>query len=150
MELNLYNMRREFVEFLCNTDTTHLVTFAFNSDACEAKARDRLQEWQKRVDSFALGPRYWKKNDKRIFFVAVPESMGINTHYHALVRWPESKKKTKKIIQHAEELWRDKLVKSGNLDVQKLYDKKGAAKYITKHLRQSVENWLISNEFHAG
>ena len=54
------------------------------------RARDRLEEWQKRVDSFALGTRYWKKGVKRIFFIAIPESMGINTHYHAFVKWPES------------------------------------------------------------
>ncbi len=150
MEPTIPNIRKELVDFLSNSETTHLVTFAFNNDAGEMNARDRLKEWLKRVDSFALGTRYWKKGDKRIFFIAIPESMGINTHYHAFVKWPESYQETEEIIEFAQELWRGKLVKSGNLDVRALSDKRGAAKYITKQLRQSVGSWLVSTEFHAG
>lgn len=143
-------MRDEFVEFLVNTDTTHFITFATNSDMSETTARAKLNEWLKRVDKFALGKRYWKKTDERAFFVAVPESMGINTHYHALVRWPDSfSKKTEEIIQYSQGVWKDKLVKSGFLDVKCIDDKEGVAKYITKRFDTAVPSWLVSTEFHA-
>ena len=149
MQLTIPNIRTQLVNFLVDSDTTHFVTFVFNSDACEANARYKLKDWLKRVDNFALGNRYWKKRGKRIFFIAVPESLGVNTHYHAFLKWPESYKETEKIIKFAQGLWRGKLVKSGDLDVQELTDRIDAARYSTKQLRQSVGSWLVSTEFHV-
>ena len=143
-------MRDQVVEFLVAQDTSHLVTFAFNSDVSEQWARNAIKEWLKRVDSFALGARYEKKSTERTFLVAVPESIGINTHYHAFVRWPDSHtKKADKIVEFSQKVWNEKLVKSGNLDVIELYNRKGAAKYITKRIEQAVPSWLVSTEFHA-
>lgn len=138
------------------------VTLNFNRDISWDAARDKLGEWAQRVDRTYLGNGYRKRPNDRALFVAFFENEGTNSHLHTLERLPlvpwhrlimpkfRNYQTLKWHIRTLTKHW-VKLVKSGSVDVKRIYDVEGIVQYNTKQLsrRSSIEHFVLSSEFHS-
>ncbi len=123
------------------------VTLAFNDTPSVEAAKDKLKKWSGDLDRNYLGPKFHKKPiEDRTFFIAFPEHLGSNFHYHLLAkidcdRWLNFR-------NDVDECWNDN-VQSGTTDTKLIYNLEGCIRYISKDVHKSInnENYIISDEF---
>jgi hypothetical protein len=153
-----YQNRREYraalEEWLVTTDTNLFVTLSLGQDARLSQARQLLRQWFARLDDHYLG-RCWarRSSDQRTFAILMPENISTNLHYHCLMRLP-SWGQAQGIADCAATLqrfWR-RIVPRGTCDVEAIYDRTGAARYVAKQLVRPGhhEHYLLASEFHSG
>ena len=88
--------------------------------------------------------------EERTFAFAFPENRRSNMHFHMPVRVEKSPRPSTAEFERAvEAAWRGR-VKSGTVDVQRMYDRHGAIRYSIKQIlrRGNLELYIISSEFH--
>lgn len=135
---------------------THFVTLTFNqrdyyrpSHILEF-ARDKLRHFHAKLDDCLLGSRWYKKpQGERTFFIAFPEKIPTNMHYHLFMRVTD--KHENKFNQYAESIWKS-VSPSGTFDCKLLRyapHPEGYADYITKeqHKNVNLNHTIISTEF---
>lgn len=135
---------------------THFVTLAFNQKGFYHPnhklefARDKLKHFHAKLDDCLLGSRWHKKPpEERTFFMAFPEKIVTNMHYHLLMRVNDQHER--KFNQYAEDIWTS-VVPSGTYDCKPLRyapNSEGYASYITKEQFKNMNfnSFIISNEF---
>lgn len=117
---------------------TLFVTFVFNRAITISKAEAELTKFRCWVHRSVTGKR-GGPGDK-LPYVATVEHEGTNLHIHALFRVPSDC--IPRFVQHGPRLWQ-KIMRSGNLDVQIISDVGGVAHYITKELTTGTSHQLL-------
>ena len=148
------NKINSLVEFISELEWEFSVTLAFNaagSSLSPEVCRYKLKGWEARVNEALLG-REWARRPG-VSGLYVLEKPSTNPHWHGLVRLPTSVSQNGKNDHDffpglAISCWKT-LVPAGSVDVQEVYDSKGAAKYISKSLNGNVEycNFVVPGEF---
>jgi hypothetical protein len=86
---------------------TNLITFNFNQPG-----KWTLTTTAKKLDEFSGLIDAWLKNkNQRTEFIAIPEHISSNLHYHAMVRTPDPIRFSKL----APKLWKNEVVASGDI-----------------------------------
>jgi hypothetical protein len=144
-----------FRDLLCRQDLDFdlYVTLVFNRERNLARVRRQYGQWLARLDREHLGRRWYRRDrDERTFAIAAIENLSTNVHLHALMRLPEAGRKLSYPAQaHSLRADWSELEPAGSCDVQKIYNLRGAAGYISKQLdrRGYFENcMIISSEYH--
>jgi len=159
MEYNIQNphLINEMKGWLHSQPFNHFVTLTFNqryyyqADRILEYSRDKLKFFHAKLDRRLLGPKWYKKpTEERTFFMAFPEKVTSNMHYHLLMN--VNSNYIDKFYYYAKPIWFD-IMQSGTYDCQKLDSKPnsgGYASYVLKEQYNPVNfnNMIVSTEFH--
>ena len=150
---SLYKALPNWLETL---NFTHFVTLTFNQrefhrpDQILEYARDKIKFFHAKLDRCFLGSNFYKKpKDQRTLFIAFPEKIPTNMHYHILMRIPVIHENRFNV--YAEKIWTS-IISSGTYDckvLKEVYDANGLISYATKEQFKNVnfEHTIISSEF---
>ncbi|MCP8884494.1 hypothetical protein NIM87_13320 [Devosia sp. XJ19-1] len=118
-----------------------------------ASRRDKLKEWDGRMNRCLLGRNWAKLHDYRMFNMYTMEKPRTNPHFHGLVHFfnvdeAERERQAKIFDDRAEDIWKY-LVASGDVDVKPVFNELGVANYVGKSITDSLnfENWVPPDEF---
>lgn len=117
---------------------TLFVTFVFNRAITISKAEGELTKFRRWVYRSATGKRRGPGGEMP--YMAAVEHEDTNLHIHALFNVPSDL--IPRFEQHGPRLWQ-KIMKSGNLDIQAVSDVTGVAHYITKELTTGTSHQLL-------
>ncbi|MGB4107665.1 MAG: hypothetical protein WBK55_07695 [Alphaproteobacteria bacterium] len=134
----------KFKVWLDSQNFTHFMTLVFNRPETLDSARDKLKKFHANIDRRILGTNWYKKPpEERTFFIAFPEHIQSNLHYHLLTR--VNREHIERFEQHAPDVW-ETLVKSGSIDIQPFT---GRLDYCLKeqYKDQNYRAFIISREF---
>ncbi len=106
-------------------------SFATTAHA-EAFMRDRLRNWDARVNRALLGKHWLLKPDERLEAFGVLEKPASNPHWHLLVQMRCQHPK-RDFIEAAEETWLA-LVAAGSVDIQPVVSQVGLSRYVMKSM----------------
>ncbi len=135
---------------------THFVTLTYNQTdfykprQTLAIARDKLKHFHAKLDDKLLGSSWYKKpREERTFFIAFPEKIATNMHYHLLMRLHKRHEETFKAA--ASNIWKS-IVRSGTFDCQAFDtapNPEGFLSYASKEQGKALNfnNSIISTEF---
>ncbi len=137
--------------WLSQEDWHCFVTFNFNAHTSLVSGKTTLKRFHAKIDRQLYGRNFNDlRFDERTLFIAFPEHVESNLHYHALLRTQNSD-----FSSTALKTW-ESLVPSGSLHIVNLKEQ-GAGKgdyeniscYITKELQchERYEQFVISSEF---
>lgn len=149
---NYHSLKQALPDWLEGLNFTHSVTLTFNQmgnyrpDHILEYARDKLKFFHSQIDRKLLGSRWQRKPfDERTFFIAFPEKIATNMHYHLLVRVPEPHKDRFEIL--GKTIW-PKIVRSGTYDCKAIYNCNGIISYVIKEQFKHVnfDHILFSTE----
>jgi hypothetical protein len=160
-------LKEEISNWLENWRFTRFVTLATNDSSMSSarlptsrlpytKLRDRLRQWDARMNRKLLGKCWAKHAQDRIFRFYFLEKMDTNPHWHGLVCFFPVKNKSCAEQEHifdtkAGPFWK-KLVPSGTVDVKPITAQRGVAKYVAKMLGHelSYEHYVVPGELVRG
>lgn len=106
-------------------------SFATTAGA-EAFMRNRLRNWDARVNRALLGKHWLLKPDERLQAFAVLEKPASNPHWHLLVQM-RCQHPRRDFVEAAEVAWQA-LVAAGSVDVQPVVSRVGLSRYVTKSM----------------
>lgn len=169
----LPSQRDEWLVWLKTQDFTHLVTLTCPIHAGYAGGKWRLDPivafWRRLLKELAgvidfrflrLGKRYFEKQpDQRVFFIAFPEQLATNPHYHLLVRFPSKDLREYKFNNNLSVAWKEiSGVKSANLNDNFVSakcdriseDNESVIDYVLKEgwNSENLDNIILSSQFH--
>lgn len=142
--------------WLNRLDFTHFVTLAFNPigyhrpESTLKFAREKLKYFHANLDGKLIGSKWYQKaKEERTFFIAFPEKIETQMHYHLLMRVNE--RYEARFNRFAEKIWL-KLLPSGTYDCQPFKTAphpEGYLTYVTKEQKTALnyDNTIISDEF---
>lgn len=140
----------EMESWLERTPFTHFVTLAFNRTETIDSARNKLKHFHARLDRKILGSNWYKKaKEERTFFLAFPEHIHSNFHYHLLT--VVKNENECRFNNSVEDAWKS-IVKSGSVNIQsfrKSYNPEGFVSYSLKeqYSSKNYQSFVISHEF---
>lgn len=159
-----YSATKELRFWLESLKPTHFITFNFNTDVTLISARRALKRFHAKLDRALHGRRFHLlSSEERTFFVAFPEHVNSNLHYHALLRTNSydfslmAPKIWKQVVPSGDlhnatddvsgttliEAWADGLAPAP----MRCSDVQTVADYVTKDAFQHYEHFVISTEF---
>lgn len=149
-------------EWLNGMHFTHFITLSSNNEILSREDMGKhLKTWDSRVNRKLVGPRWHKRNDERMYWMAFPEKADVNPHWHLLLQLlPEQIDKDEErqltsewsFAGFIEKIW-TQIVPSGTVDVQRLgvgqNNKIRTCNYVTKSLgyEPNLENFVMSREY---
>ncbi|WP_156342966.1 hypothetical protein [Devosia sp. A16] len=151
-------------EWIAPQPWDRFVTLAFNqagsprpvtglADNQTLALKDKLKEWDGRMQRKVVGTNWAKNHDQRFVGVYTLEKLSTNPHWHGLVRFyevsdEERRRQGHEFDQWAHTVWR-RLVPSGDVIVKAVNDERGAVGYIGKSLLDQLNyaNWVPQDEF---
>lgn len=138
---------KAIIDKLAEFQFTHFVTLTFsNANAGRMYTmgsslpgdyiRGRLKQWDAHICRLLLGPNWQQKAPDRPLFAAFLEKPDTNPHYHLLLKFQPSPRRTIKEQQElfaadAARLWR-KLVPGGTVDIKPISTPFSVARYVLK------------------
>lgn len=149
-------LSKAMTDWLNELTFTHAMTLAFNQKRFQNPhhniqfARDKLKYFHCKLDRCLLGSSWHKKpQEQRTFFIAFPEKISTNIHYHLLIRVNDQHES--KFNKCAEGIWKS-IVNSGTYDCKSLKNSsnaKGWASYATKdqYRNMNFNSFIVSREF---
>lgn len=129
--------RKAWISWLAERRLSHFVTLTTNDSCSPRYMVGRLEKWLKRVNRKLLGTRWLQKGDEWMISYFFPEKLRVNSHWHGLVDLVPAH--YDRFEQTAELLWVN-LVPSGTTDIQRIWDRRKVARYVTKNIRL-MENY---------
>ena len=149
-----YDKKKElqvaFRLFLTDLHLPYFATLNFNKYLSTDAAYFCLRKFHRELDRTVLGKNFRKlPAEQRTFFIAMPEHLNSNFHYHMLLRAPEVDSSF--YITHATSLCR-KFFPSSSLDITNLIstdDVRRTSFYSCKDMtnQKNYENFVISTQF---
>jgi len=132
--------RKAMGDWLRDRRHTHFVTLMANDPMASHDRMVRLlKDWDARVNRRIAGPKWRKRPDERMQWIAVLEKPGNSPHWHLLcypsaeqLLWENWRECLTPYERDFIEIW-EKLIASGTCDVQRIYDD-GIVDYFTKTL----------------
>ena len=149
-------MRRAWVDRLSEFPFSHAVTLGTNHKNWSYEVmRQKLKEWDARVNRELNGPLWTKRPDERLVWIAFPEKLHVNPHWHMLVSVDRDVGTGRRASAYAhltatvERIWID-LVPSGTAECKAL-DSGPWPWYITKEFQQHGRygQFVLSREFQS-
>jgi len=154
---DLTEYRKGMVELLNQQDFDFFVTLNLNQPNTNIKSgNEKLKKFHAYLDRALLG-KYWhrKPYDDRTLFLAFPEHIESNLHYHLMVKLMDGKKMD--FIVEAPKAW-EKVMPSGSIEIGNReddltlnsdVDRIKTAWYATKNIWNDNcrENFIISSQF---
>lgn len=143
-------MQLAWQQMMCAPDANYFVTLAFNKPISHSMAKKLLGHWQAHVDKRRLGKKWARKGlDERLSFLAVPEHVDSNYHYHLVATVPTE---CDVFEAWATAEWEKVTRGVGTLEFERITtheDRIRVASYSTKDAWKSNrnENIVISTEF---
>jgi hypothetical protein len=113
--------------------------------------RQRLREWDARINRKLVGPKWCQRPEDRIwafYFLEKPET---NPHWHGLIAffppWDCREQYELNFDLWAPVYWKQ-LVPSATIDIQKISDQKNVSRYVVKSIRNDVSyrNFVLPDE----
>ncbi len=147
-------LRKALREKLLDYDFTHFITLASNHQVLtEGRMRSLLKEWDARVNRDLIGPKWTKRPDERLLWLAFPEKMDVNPHWHMVAQIDPAidtatrAARTTRLSQTAEKLWLG-LLPQGSFDCQGV-ESPDVIRYITKMSarERSFDSFIFHREF---
>lgn len=148
-----FNALPDWIEQL---NFTHFVTLTLNQkgfyrpDHILEYARDKIKFFHAQLDRCFLGSRWASKSiEERTLFIAFPEKIATNMHYHLFMQIKA--KHENSFYANAESIWLN-IIPSGTFDCKRLDtapNPRGLFLYATKEQFKTVNfnNTIISSEF---
>ena len=131
-----------FTAWLENWKFDKFFTLATNKSVAPAIMRDRLREWDGRMNRKIVGREWSERIEDRMFSFYFLEKPVTNSHWHGLVRFfgDDGLRAKQQLIfdDQIEKLWR-KLVPTGTVEVRQVYDQAGANEYVAKELYHELQ-----------
>jgi hypothetical protein len=149
MSTNSREFRDEFVHWLTSCPWHFFVTLDLNRLSSRAAARTHFKHLCQRIDRKVLGPKYYKRTDRRTLIIALPEHVLSNYHFHCLVLFRCHHEINERKAAHLFlSSWKE-VIQSGTALVQDIPAKYTLAEYVTKELSKKgrYEEVLLSSEF---
>lgn len=145
MKTTKTEFKEQLADFVSSLNATHFITFNFNRDTTKEGEFSKIDELAFRLDRKLIGKKMQKMKNLHSGFVLAFENLETNLHAHAafsIVAGDDDKRRS--ALDSANDMWK-KLVPSGSMDVQTVYDGSGMAKYLTKQIDQTqMDNLYIS------
>ena len=136
--------------FLVNLDLPLFVTLAFNKSLSVAKAQKLLNEFHYEIQKSLWGKKFYRiPAEQRIFFIAFPEHIDTNIHYHLMLKVPPRYRVLFQI--HAQNAL-SRVLESADLKIEEPQSPEDVIKtkfYSTKDLfnERNYEHFVISTQF---
>lgn len=166
-ELAINDMKRtpeQLREWLARWPFSRFVTLTLNepgmgvghyTSATAAHMRDRLYQFDGRMNHKLLGKDWQRRPDNRMFHFFAPEKLTHNPHWHGVVCFygatGDELLRQENIFDHyAPSIWSD-LVPKGSVDVKPVNDLPGGIEYIAKSqwLQVNYDHCIFPDEFWA-
>lgn len=147
---NKKELKEAVRQLALSTAPTVFATAVFNDYASTDRARAALRYFHKGIDRKIFGKHFYQTApNKRTFFIAFPENINSNLHYHLLIRPPQNK--VERLIDVAPRVW-EKICKQGDLKADLISTEEDLRKvsfYSTKDcfIEKNFANFIISSEF---
>lgn len=132
---------------------SHWVSLAFNdpeistflTDIEPVLMRDRVKEWDARMNRKIIGPKWQRRPDERMFWFLTPEALDRNPHLHGYVYVRPDQRLAFDI--HAALTW-ETLCPKGSAEIETFDLEKAKPGYATKQTfkRINFENFILSRE----
>lgn len=132
------------------------VTFTFNDLVSDTLCRERLKEWDARINRKILGPQWSKMRDARLFAFFGMEKQDRNPHWHGVIKLCSTETKTLNQIctefdQSTERIWTT-LVPAGTVDVKAIENSSNSrdfVDYLTKSVtfEDNFARFIVPDEF---
>lgn len=136
--------------FLVNLDLPLFVTVTFNKSLSIAKAQKLLNEFHYEIQKSLWGKKFYRiPAEQRIFFIAFPEHIDTNIHYHLMLKVPPRYRVLFQI--HAQNAL-SRVLESADLKIEEPPSPEDVIKtkfYSTKDLfnERNYEHFVISTQF---
>lgn len=138
--------------WIVSSKCDHAVTLVFNKSLPLPVAIERLKawlwEWEKYI--FRCRPNRLPAHKRLLAFI-VPEHQSTNIHFHLAIRLVDGRDVTPMnladVIGEAERLW-TRAHPYGDIRVERIYDRRGWARYITKDCYKLGTELVLSHYFH--
>lgn len=154
--------RTEMLPWLNQYNFDLYVTLASNGGVNRAQSKtnphiieqmtDRLKHWDAMIN-FDIHGKGWNKNPDRLFAFWFVEKVGVNPHWHGLLRFGDGDEAappeySRTVHEMAQIRWR-KCVPSGTAEVIDIYGQPGVVEYVTKELsyRSSFDGFVLPGQF---
>jgi hypothetical protein len=154
-------------EWLDTWEFTRFVTLATNDASMSGSSlptsklpygllRDRLREWDGRMNHVIAGKRWAERHADRMWAFYFLEKPDTNPHWRGLIRFFPIEGKTREyqeqiFDENAGPVWK-RLVPAGTVDVQPVPVQRGVAAYVAKELGRPLqyEHFVTPDEFMRG
>ena len=142
-------VRKGVEQWMHDPRWTHFLTLCENRETTLSAAERHFRTFCACVDECFLGRRYSSKPDLRQLIVVFPEHLESNLHFHGMMEIKPSKRVPMSEVEAVLLSEWKKVVVSGSIDVQKIYDASGLARYMTKELKSQGSDYkmLMSNMY---
>jgi len=147
-------MREELRKRLAGFEFTHFITLTANHQPISySRMRDRLREWDARINRYLNGPKWQKRPDERLLWFAFPEKLEVNPHWHLIAQVDPDIENTNRLVRTerlplvGERFWLE-LLPQGSFDCQDI-DSKRVIQYVTKAVASELyfEKFVVFREF---
>jgi hypothetical protein len=161
---DMYKAPELLREWLSNWPFSRFVTLTLNEpgtgvsrsiSSTAAHMRERLYQFDARMNRRLLGKDWQRRPDNRIFYFFAPEKLAQNPHWHGVVYFygavgDELKRQEAIFDRRAPSIWKD-LAPKGSVDVKAIDDLPGGIGYIAKMqwLRVNYDHCIFPDEFWA-
>jgi hypothetical protein len=127
-------LRAAYIRWLARRKWDYFITVNFNTTSSIPAARTNFKRFCQAVDRRLVGPKYYVNNKRRTAIVVAPEHLSANFHFHGLMRLRcRSEPSRRRLDATLNEIWKN-IVPSGQIHLQRVYYREGAATYMTKEL----------------
>lgn len=152
----LIRTRGELVARLREMEHSYAITLGTNHRPLSTGAmRDVLKSWDARENRILNGPRWAKRPDERIMWIAFPEKQEVNPHWHLLASpdptgFHDHRAQRYHAFQRSAERTWLRLLPTGTAQCVPLRGENWEF-YITKELAKSdrIEHFILSREFQS-
>lgn len=155
--VKLLALRNEMADWLSSNYQFHyFVTLAPNKGVLSTERMRRLfLLWDAQVNRKLYGPKWQKLYAERLFIFAALEKPHTNSHWHLLVRLMDYQfegeaafESRGRLLQEVAEPCWQRVVKSGSLTIEPIWDLRGAVEYSVKELCNPIqyESWIVPDE----
>ena len=160
-------LRSEIAEWVDRWQYSRFITLATNdislgtaqlptSKLPHGVLRDRLREWDGRINHAILGKHWAKRHSDRIWAFYFLEKPSSNPHWHGLIRffpvddYPQVEQE-RAFDANASPIWKN-LVPSGTVDIKPITVQRGIIDYVGKMLPYplSYEHFVTPDELRQG
>lgn len=147
---NRADLKKAVRKLVISIQPTAFATAVFNDYASLDRGRNALKHFHREVDRKLLGKHYYRATPaKRTFFLAFPEHLNSNLHYHLPIRPPKGS--LERLLEVAPKIWKKICIK-GNLQIELISTERDLRKvsyYVTKDcfMEQNYESFVLSNEW---
>jgi hypothetical protein len=159
--------KQALIEWIDQWNFSRFVTLATNDRSLDearlptsklplGKLRERLRQWDARMNHAILGKHWAERDADRIWAFYFLENAKTNPHWHGLIRFfpvdnfPEAEQ-WRIFDENAQPIW-EKLVPSGSVDVQPINLQRGVIEYVAKQVSYplSFEYFVTPDELKRG